>query len=95
MKAKPDKTAAFYRKALDVMFKAVGFRGFDPDFATQQDWYCQKEWTEEQREEFRKWFVVNARKDLGWGKRLSEREFPLFDLMWGWKMERAKAAKCR
>lgn len=79
------KTDKFLRKALDTMFKAVGFQGFDEEFVKQDAWYSRREWTAEQREEFRKWFVSSARKDLKWAKRTAEREFSFFDLMWGWR----------
>lgn len=67
------------------MYKAVGLSGFDEQFAKQEQWYSKRTWTTRQREEFRKWFVVNARKDLRWPKYVAEREFALFDLMWGWR----------
>lgn len=79
------KTKAFFSKALDTMFKVVGFDGYDPAFAQQEGWYGRREWSREQREGFRKWFVANARKDLKWSEKLAEREFGLFDLMWGWR----------
>ncbi len=79
------KTEAFFKKALDAMFKAVGFDGFDPDFARQENWYAKREWSRQQREDFRKWFVASARRDMKWSIRTAEQEFSLFDLMWGWK----------
>lgn len=84
------KTKAFFKKSLDAMFKVVGFDGFDPAFAQQDGWYGKREWTREQREDFRKWFVACARKDLKWSGRDAEREFGLFDLMWGWRESREK-----
>jgi|688.fasta_scaffold856564_2 hypothetical protein len=79
------KTAAFFRKALDAMFQSVGFDGFDPEFARQENWYAKRAWSRRQREDFRNWFVSSARKDLKWSERVAEREFGLFDLMWGWR----------
>jgi hypothetical protein len=75
----------FFQKAIDEMFKRVGFAGFDSDFAKQDGWYSKKSWTPEQRNQFRDWFITSARKDLRWSKRLAEREFAFFDFMWGWK----------
>lgn len=85
MKNADEKIGSFFKKALDVMFRAVGFSGFDEDFAKQKDWYSRREWSAQQREDFRKWFVVNAKKDLRWPKRVAEKEFSFFDLMWGWR----------
>lgn len=85
MAAKADKLQTFLKKALNSMFQSVGFSSFDPEFARRPDWYCRKQWTEKERQEFRKWFVASGRKDLGWSKGVAEREFALFDLMWGWK----------
>ncbi len=67
------------------MFKAVGFEGFDPGFAQKEGWYAKKSWSRDQREDFRKWFVANSRTDLKWSARKAEREYALFDLMWGWR----------
>jgi len=90
---KSEKTVLFFRKALDAMFQAVGFKGFDAEFAARQDWYSRHEWTGQQKEDFRKWFVANSRKDLKWNRAVAEREFALFDLMWGWRDARRDSSK--
>jgi hypothetical protein len=85
MKAVNNKAKDFFKKALAEMFKVVGFAGFDEEFTMQEGWYSKREWTAQQRDEFRKWFVVNAKKDLRWGKNKADMEFSFFDLMWGWR----------
>lgn len=80
----------FLRKALDKMFQMVGFEKFDGDFADQENWYSLKTWTEEQSEEFKKWFVAEGRKDLKFTKRMMEKEHVWFDVKWGWKIENDK-----
>ena len=74
----------FLRKALDKMFKIVGFKSFDKNFADQEDWYNKKTWTREQSEEFKKWFISEAVKDLKFSKRMIEKEYSWFYLTWGW-----------
>jgi hypothetical protein len=85
MKPTASRSSEFFRKALDVMYRAVGFPGFDKKFAQQEGWYSKREWTTQQREDFRKWFVSSSKRDLRWSKHVAEREFALFDLMWGWR----------
>jgi len=82
---KDSKTNKFFTNAINEMFKAVGFDGFDSEFAKQDGWYSKRAWTSEQRNKFKDWFIQSAKKDLRWSKRLAEREFAFFDFMWGWK----------
>ena len=78
----------FLTKALDKMFQAVGFEEFDKDFTEQHDdWYSKKIWTEDQSNEFRKWFIAEGKKDLKFTKQMMEKEHAWFDLKWGWKIE--------
>jgi hypothetical protein len=90
MTLKPNKTALFFRKSVDVLLRGGGFKGFDAGVDANRDWCAQREWTVEQKEGFRKWFVANSRKDL---KGLADREFALFNLMWGWRNGRKDAGK--
>lgn len=82
-----NKTEKFFHKAIDTMFRAVGFDGFSEEFVKQDHWYSRREWTLRQRNDFRDWFVAAARKDLKWTKRTAENEFSFFDLMWGWRQK--------
>jgi len=76
----------FVQKALNKMFTYVGFDSFDKSFTDQyEDWYNQRTWTKAQSEEFKAWFVQEARKDLKFNKSMSEKEYNWFNLKWGWK----------
>ena len=75
------------------MFKAVGFPGFDPKFAEQEQWFQKKTWNEKSRDEFKRWFVATARKDMRWSKSLAEKEFAYFDFSYGWSLKSAEAEK--
>ncbi len=83
------KTDEFIKSALDKMFQMVGFTSFDSEFAKQKEWYSQKTWSKEDREEFKKWFLKEATTKMKWGKKSAEMEFAYFDLMWGWKESEA------
>ena len=79
----------YLTKALDKMFQAVGFEKFDKEFTEQHDdWYNKKTWTEEQSNEFKKWFITEGKKDLKFTKQMMEKEHAWFDLKWGWKLEK-------
>ena len=79
----------YLTKALDKMFQAVGFEKFDKEFTEQHnDWYSKKTWTEDQSNEFKKWFITEGKKDLKFTKQMMEKEHAWFDLKWGWKLEK-------
>ena len=79
----------FLKKALDKMFQMVGFEKFDKEFTEQHDdWYNKKIWTEDQSNEFKKWFITEGKKDLKFTKQMMEKEHAWFDLKWGWKLEK-------
>lgn len=82
-----NKFDKFVRKALDKMFTYVGFSSFDENFTKiHDDWYNQKTWTDEQSENFKKWFFNEAKKDLKFNKTMIEKEYAWFNLKWGWKV---------
>ena len=68
------------------MFQMVGFDSFDQTFVIQKDWYSLKTWTNTEEREFRKYFISEAKKKLGWSKSTAEKEYAYFNLMWGWKV---------
>lgn len=84
MRNKYDK---FVEKALNKMFTYVGFEGWDKTFTEQEDWYTKKTWTQEQSDDFKKWFIAETKKDLKFNKTMAEKEHSWFDLRWGWKLE--------
>jgi hypothetical protein len=66
-----NKFDKFVKKALNKMFTCVGFESFDEKFASQhKDWYNQKTWTQLQSDEFKKWFITEAKKDLKFNKQM-------------------------
>jgi hypothetical protein len=67
------------------MFQEVGFNGFDEEFTKQENWYALREWTVEQQDQYRNWFISECRKKLRMRKSQAEREFGFFLLSWGWK----------
>jgi hypothetical protein len=72
---------------LDKMFKMVGFKGVDYDLTKQEGWFNQKTWTKEEEQKFCEYFIINAKKDLGWSRKEAESQFSWFNLMWGWKIK--------
>jgi len=82
-----NKIDRFIDAALDKMFQAVGFEGFDEEFVKQDNWYMLREWTSEQQDEYRSWFISECRKKLRMRKGQAEREFGFFLLSWGWKIK--------
>ena len=83
---KSKKIDNFINQSLIKMFQMVGFDSFDKTFVKQKDWYSLKTWTEAEEEEFKKYFVSEAKKKLGWSKSTAEKEYAYFNLMWGWKV---------
>lgn len=82
-----NKFDKFLIKALDKMFKCVGFDSFDKEFTDQDNWYNKKTWTRNQSQEFKKWFVSEGKKDLKFNAQKMEKEHAWFDLKWGWTVE--------
>jgi hypothetical protein len=82
-----NKYDKFVTKALDKMFTYAGFEGLDKEFTKQEDWYMQKTWTQEQSDDFKQWFITEAKKDLKFNRTMAEKEYSWFGLMWGWKLE--------
>ena len=83
------KLDKFVPKVLDRMFRKVGFKKFDKEFIElyKDDWYTRRTWTNDQEEEFHKYFVKTAIKDLGVPKKWAEEQFGWFNLNYGWKLK--------
>jgi len=81
-----NKVDTFITEALDEMFKRVGFEGFDKEFTNQEEWYTKRSWTEAECEDFKKWFSARYAKVFRSNKKIGEKEFAWFNLMWGWKV---------
>lgn len=82
-----NKFDTFLRKALDKMFTYAGFESFNEEFTNKHNnWYQLKSWTQEQSEEFKKWFISEIKQDLKIPRTMAEKEYAWFDLKWGWKI---------
>jgi len=79
------KIKEFLNEALDRMFKEVGFDGFDQEFANQDHWYLKKEWTKQQEDSYRDWFIEQCRKRLKFSEKQAIHEAGYFMLNWAWK----------
>jgi hypothetical protein len=82
-----NKYDVFLKKAFQKMFQAVGFSDYDEEFVKQSNWYHLREWTQTQSNDFKRWFLKEAKKDLKFSKQMIEREYQWFDLKWGWKVK--------
>ena len=83
-----EKTQKFITKALNKMFRMVGFKdGFDEKFVNlnPDNWYQLKQWTKENEYEFEQFFIENIRKDLKMSKKSAKHEFLWFNLNYCWK----------
>ena len=94
MKDPRNKLDKFLLEAVKQMFRTVGEK-YTEQFVSHKNWYEKKQWSKEQENKFRKWFISHACKKLGWNKKLSEKEYGWFNLMWGWsnKDEKRTARK--
>lgn len=81
------KLNKFLNKALNKMFKFVGFKEFDEKFTKNPDWYCRKSWSYDTQEKYKEWFYATAKKDLKWNDKTIEKEYSWFNLMYGWKVD--------
>jgi hypothetical protein len=81
-----NKVDKFMMEALDEMFKRVGFEGFDKEFTNQENWYSKKSWSTEEFSKYKDWFVSRFAKVFRTSKKMGEKEFAWFNLMWGWKV---------
>lgn len=79
------KTDKFVFKALDKMFSYVGFEKYDPEFTKQENWYTLKTWSNDQEEDFKKWFIKEYKKGFRATNQEAEKNWSWFNLMWGWK----------
>lgn len=82
------KLDKFVSKALNRMFRKVGFKKFDKTFVEKykDNWFTQRSWTQDQEDEFHKYFVNTAVKDLPVSKEWAEKEYQWFNLNYGWKL---------
>jgi len=81
------KVQNFINKALNELFKSVGFKRYDSTFVDEfpNDWFTRFAWEKETEEKFKQFFIENARKDLKLSKEKAEKECDWFLLNYSWK----------
>lgn len=84
--AKQKKLDEFQRKALDELFRRVGFHGYDEEFAKQEWWFTKREWTLEEDVDFTKWFIDEYAKEFRVSKSMAKEVAAIFVFNYGWKI---------
>lgn len=85
--SRKDKQTVFVKKALNELFIRVGFDGYDQELVDKypNNWYVQREWTEEQEESYKQWFVGQYQKVFRSTKEYARSEASWFLFTYGWK----------
>lgn len=84
---KQKKLDEFYLRALDELFRRVGFDGYDREFTNQQWWYTLREWTLEEDRQFSQWFADEYRKTFRCSKTIAKDTASMFVSNYGWKVK--------
>jgi hypothetical protein len=87
-KTKKQKEQEFYTRALDEMFRRVGFDGYDEEFAQQPYWYTLREWPLKDDVDFTKWFIAEYMKALKAPKDIAKGAGGMFVFNYGWKIKK-------
>jgi|694.fasta_scaffold00580_18 hypothetical protein len=67
-----------------AILKQLEIAGVDPTVLSQdKEWFSNNTITKEQHDEWKKWFIAEARKTFKMNKKLVEREFQWFNLSYG------------
>ncbi len=82
------KRDEFYQRALEEMFKRVGFDGYDEEFAQTPYWFTMREWTLEEDVNFTKWFIDEYVKSLKAPKYIAKEAAGMFIFNYGWKLRK-------
>lgn len=85
---KQKKLDDFYLRALDEMFRRVGFEGYDKSFTQDQWWYTKREWTLEEEVTFTKWMIDEYRKVFRTSKDEAKEVVSMFIFNYGWKIQK-------
>lgn len=80
-----EKIKKFYDDAFEEMFKRVGFETFDESFINVPFWYTKKEWSDDEEESFKQWFIAEYRKRFRKSRRYATDECRWFVFNYGWK----------
>jgi len=84
--ARQKKLDAFHLRALDEMFRRVGFDGYDKSFTEQDGWYAKREWTLEEDVAFTKWFIDEYAKEFREPKYRAKEVAAIFVFNYGWRI---------
>ena len=84
---KHNKRDQFIRRAKDVFFQYVGFKGFDQRFidTNPKNWQQKRCWTEKNELRFRRWFQMEIQKELKIDAVSAAAELFWFILHYNWK----------
>ena len=82
------KLDVFYLKALDEMFRRVGFDGYEKEFTEQPFWFTMREWSSEEDVSFTKWFIDEYSKTFREPKYKAKEVAGWFIFNYGWKTKR-------
>ena len=87
-KKEKQKLDKFHNKALDEMFRLVGFEGYDKKFAQQDHWFTKREWSLEDDVNFTKWFTDEYAKEFRVSKSMAKEVAAIFVFNYGWKIRK-------
>ncbi len=76
------RTNKFFLKAIKKMFYFAGER-YSPEKASWTGWYLNYTLTPAQAKKFKKWFILNATKDLKISKTQAKKGYEWFDFGYG------------
>jgi hypothetical protein len=87
MKNRYEKTEKLVRDSIDKMMEIAGHKERYNDLVGRDGWYAEMTMTKEQNDQWRDWFVAEAKSVLKWSKTVSLKEFSWLNLMYGLKIE--------
>ncbi len=76
---------AFTEKVFRRLFRAVG-RTWDPAITAREGWWLESTWTWKQEKEFKRWLVVELKRNFGFSPAAAERRAAWIMLDYGWKV---------
>ena len=76
----------FLQNVINKMFEIAGHQITYDDVKDRKDaWYAEWTMTVEQNEEWKKWGIVEIKKQFKYNTLIAEREMGMISLMWGLK----------
>jgi hypothetical protein len=81
-----EKRDLFLQNLINKMFEIAGHQiTYDDIKDRKDDWYSQWTMTTEQNEQWKKWGIVEIKKQFRYNTLTAEREMGMISLMWGLK----------